>query len=290
MTKRTTRLPSGFEYNFRPTSYFQNIDPTTLILSSILGQERRKDVQERLAAGDTLDGQDWLTESKLDESTRQVIGSAHPAFMGGEYLPSIGGDEIEIARIVLQSTTQDVISIRASRQKRRIVYRVVDEYDNDFRLAQKWSTKPLSFRELIKFIDGTNVGTDGGSGLALSALEMNLEYDSDPESLRDFVSVQSNFYPELSSYYALATSACVDRFLVVEDECEEDAAPDAPTGPQTQCMPRQLYDLQNLPEDPVIRPMLISHGVPRHLWPQGFITMEQAKALIDAADDHCDES
>ena len=44
-------------------------------------------------------------------------------------------------------------------------------------------------------------------------------------------------------------------------------------------MPRQLYDLQNLPEDPVIRPMLIGN-VPRHLWPQGVIRLDQAVELI----------
>lgn len=47
-----------------------------------------------------------------------------------------------------------------------------------------------------------------------------------------------------------------------------------------QRMPRQLYDLQNLPEDPVIRPMLISYGVPRHLWPEGVITLAQVSELI----------
>ena len=39
-------------------------------------------------------------------------------------------------------------------------------------------------------------------------------------------------------------------------------------------------DLQNLPEDPAIRPMLISNGVPRHLWPEGWISEAQAAELI----------
>jgi len=37
----------------------------------------------------------------------------HPSFMGGEYLPDYRRDEIEIARIELESTTSDVISVRA---------------------------------------------------------------------------------------------------------------------------------------------------------------------------------
>lgn len=43
---------------------------------------------------------------------------------------------------------------------------------------------------------------------------------------------------------------------------------------------KALHDLQNLPEDPAIRPMLISHCVPRDMWPQGYITAAQAEELI----------
>lgn len=39
-------------------------------------------------------------------------------------------------------------------------------------------------------------------------------------------------------------------------------------------------DLQNLPEDPVIRPLLQTHRVPRYFWPDGVISGEQAEALI----------
>lgn len=37
----------------------------------------------------------------------------HPSFVGGEYLPDYKANEVQIARIELQSTTTDVISIRA---------------------------------------------------------------------------------------------------------------------------------------------------------------------------------
>jgi len=47
-----------------------------------------------------------------------------------------------------------------------------------------------------------------------------------------------------------------------------------------QGMPIQLHDLQNLPEDPAIRASLISNGVPRHLWPEGTISLDQAAELI----------
>ena len=60
---------------------------------------------------------------------------------------------------------------------------------------------------------------------------------------------------------------------------QKNSAP-PPDSPATFPATRQPWDLQNLPEDPVIRPMLISNGVPRHLWPEGTITGEQADELI----------
>lgn len=241
MSTRAKRLPSGFNYAFRPTSYFRNIDFHTLIVSSILGEERRKDVQARLMSGDADEYGDWLTESKLDDSTRQVVGSMHPAFMGGEYLPNIGGDEIEIARIVLASVTQDVISIRAKRTKKNIAYRVVDEYDSVFKVAKKWSSKPLSLRELIYLIDGT--GQDGG--LVFSILSMNINYGGeDADGMRGFVAVSSSFYPELGRYYDFAIDTYLDGFAVEEDEDDDDDG--LVVFPAT----KQPWDLQNLPEDP----------------------------------------
>ena len=60
-------------------------------------------------------GKSGSRSGKLEPSTRLLLGGIHPAFMGGEYLPQFGQNEIEIARIVLASVTQDVISIRARR-------------------------------------------------------------------------------------------------------------------------------------------------------------------------------
>ena len=75
--------------------------------------------------------------------------------MGGEYLPSFSGEEIEIARIVLASVTQDVYSIRAKRLGKLIAYCVVDEYESTLNLAMESSTQPLSLEELIGLIDGS---------------------------------------------------------------------------------------------------------------------------------------
>ncbi|MEI8168834.1 MAG: hypothetical protein WCG50_04105 [Rhodoferax sp.] len=250
MTTRIARYPSGLNYAFRPTSYFQDLNPTTLIVSSILGEERRKDVQQRLAAGDSFAGEDWLTESKLEDSTRQIVGSLHPAYMGGEYLPSIANEEIEIARIVLASVTQDVISIRAKRTKKNISYRVVDEYDGVFVTTKKWSAQPLTLKQLIKFIDETyQEECDGEGGLVFSILGMNIDASGDAECMRGFVDVKSSFYPELGRYYALEIDSYLDGFLDDEDDADEPEGEQATTSFQATL---QLRDLQNLPEDPAL--------------------------------------
>jgi hypothetical protein len=85
---------------------------------------------------------------------------------GGEYLPKYHRHEVEIARIELQSTTSDVISLRARGSGLRIKYRLVDEYQTEFGLAQQTSQRPFSLRELIVFLDSAK------------------HYDGDPNWLR----------------------------------------------------------------------------------------------------------
>lgn len=224
MTNQVVRRPSGFDYGFRPNSYFEDLDPSTLVVASILGEERRKDVQDRLASEDfdPLVWGEWLTESTLDDSTRRLIGRVHPRFMGGEYLPSFGGDEIEIARIVMASVTQDVISIRARRQGKRIFYRVADEYESTFMLSKTWSIKPLTLRELISLIDGSNQADDTkATGLVFSILDWNIETTGEPEEMRRFIAVSSGLYRELGPYYDQSINRRLDKFSVREDAEEE---------------------------------------------------------------------
>jgi hypothetical protein len=217
MYQHVTRFPSGFDYDFRPESYFDEVDPHTLTVASILGEERRKDVARRLDAGD-LDPMvcgEWLFEPKLDDDVRKTIGRAHPAFMGGEYLPGLGENEIEIARVVLASVMQDVTSIRARREGGRILYRVEDEYETVFTSSQTESEKPLTLRELIRLIDGSvNPGDSFGPGLAWPHIFAHIEAGCEDDA-RNFVSVESAFYPELGSYYA-----CVIRQYFEEIDAE----------------------------------------------------------------------
>jgi hypothetical protein len=202
MHQHVTRFPAGFDYDFRPDSYFDEVDPHTLTVASILGEERRKDVARRLKEGgwDPVAFGDFV-EPKLDDDIRKLIGGAHPRFMGGEYPPGLGQDEIEIARIVFASVMQVVTSIRARREGRRIVYRVEDEYETDFTSFQTDSEKPLTLRELIALIDGSkNADGSFGPGLVWPHIFVHIDAGCEDDA-RTLISVESEFYPEHSSYY-----------------------------------------------------------------------------------------
>jgi hypothetical protein len=126
--------------------------------------------------------------------------------MGGEYLPDFKREEVEIARVTLQSSTQDVISVRAKAAANRIKYRIVDEYETPSTISPASSSRPLSMSRLICLMDGAKVGVwDGVSwstGVVWGPLTMNLENSDDPLKLIDFVEVTSEFYPQLGDYYA----------------------------------------------------------------------------------------
>jgi hypothetical protein len=126
--------------------------------------------------------------------------------MGGEYLPDYRRDEVEIARIELQSTTSDVISVRARPRGKRIEYSVRDEYQVEYTLPQKTSRQPFSLRDLIRFLDSVEHPEHDPEwkrfGFVLSFNQTSLDCSGDLEALKNFTSVDSDFYAELGQHYA----------------------------------------------------------------------------------------
>jgi hypothetical protein len=133
---------------------------------------------------------------ELGEEERSRLGQIHPSFMGGEYLPGYADGEVEIARVELQSTTGDVISIRASKDGERIAYSVVDEYETEFHVSPRSSAKPLTLKQVIHLIDNA----EGGESLALCYTQMNYSGDSleNLDAIKSFTRVESLFYPQLN--------------------------------------------------------------------------------------------
>jgi hypothetical protein len=154
-------------------------------------------VEALIQAGRLDDIFDFLAKSALDDEERQAIGRVHPAFMGGEYLPDLADNEVEIARITIASTTQDVTSVFARRGKSRIHYRVVDEYGGETLTGktERTSTKPLTLGELEAFLNA--------AWSIYEVLEMNFGDDGyEPERVLAFTSASSQFYPQFGRLYA----------------------------------------------------------------------------------------
>ena len=93
---------------FRPESYW---DAPEAILANVKGQWRRRYLSDP-PDGQIEDIPEELLANELSAADRAMAGRLHPSMMGGEYLPAYRRQEIEIARVVLASVTQDVISIR----------------------------------------------------------------------------------------------------------------------------------------------------------------------------------
>jgi hypothetical protein len=177
----------------------------TVLLSRIKGEERKRDARRMLETGQMAHLREFLLAEGLGENTLALVSRLHPMLMGGEYLPDYEEDEVEIARVSLKSTTADVISIRGRPTPDGIGYRVVDEYETVFHCRPDISERPLTMRELIELLDKTEADDWQGTGLVSLWRDSNLEaqeYDPEyAEELVDFVTVSSEFYPQLAKWY-----------------------------------------------------------------------------------------
>jgi hypothetical protein len=211
-----------FDMHFRPSAYFGPLDAETFLASTIKGEVRRRAILERMERGE-LEGLDpVLAESDLDEEMRTALGRVHPRMMGGEYLPPLQDEEVEIARISLESTTFDQISVRARRDGKRIRYRICDEYETGFEVRPESSAQPLTMGELIGLIDGADE-----HGLVLGPIAGNLDGGSDVDSMRGFVTVSSAFYPQLGAWYEREIGSYLAKLGAGEEAAATNAEQDA---------------------------------------------------------------
>ena len=193
----------SYDLEFRPPTFWE---PYKKIIANIKGAERKKLANKAISFGRASEIPAWTLQEKLADPDRVALGQIHPRYMGGEYLPDFKREEVEIARVTLQSSTQDVISVRAKPAAHRIKYKIVDEYETPSTISPASSSRPLSMSRLICLMDGAKVGVYDGvswsTGVVWGPLTMNLENSDDPLELIDFVEVTSEFYPELGDYYA----------------------------------------------------------------------------------------
>ncbi len=206
------------DLSYRPASYFWPISHKTHLIASIKGERRRQLIQTAHDAGQVTRLDEHYSAPALSESDRRALGRLHPSFMGGEYLPDREETEIEIARIVLASTTRDVTSVYAKAGADRLHYRVVDEYNGDtLRTAcERSSIRPLTLGELVEVFFRAWPLRD-----LLESLEL------DRARARAFVDASSAFYPEFGALIAQEIDGWYDEIEGdADDEDEEEEYPD----------------------------------------------------------------
>ena len=202
---------SDFNLDFRP-SYFGPEDLKKHFGARVKGELRRQAAIDLAASGGF---EEEMMSEALEDDRRKSVGAIHPSLMGGEYLPDFLDGEIEIARVVLQSSTMDVTSIRARKSEKGLAYRIVDEYETEFSFDPKTPKLPLSMGELINIIDEYELVT--------GPRDLSIEGGATPEELCNFTSVRSVFYPEIEDYYSAANVAWLEEIWREEAEDEERA-------------------------------------------------------------------
>ena len=207
MAERRARARAGREPDriaassdaWRPRDYFGALDREAELMTRVQGVMRRRLARALLESGSADPSSDPLLAPALGEDDRRAIGRLHPAFMGGEYLPSAQAGEVEIARVTLRSTTSDVVVVRARRAGGRIHYHVADEYGGSTLSTStcRTSTEPLTMGALVDFLLH-----------AWDLLEcLDCNFEGDVAAMHDFFSGESEFYP----YFDAALRARVNR-------------------------------------------------------------------------------
>ena len=208
----------GIDLSYRPSSYFWAKEHGIKLVSDIKGAERRKFYELAIEENLTDLVNPELSQHALSREQRQAQGYIHPAFMGGEYLPSVKMHEVEIARITIASTTQDVTCVYARQVGQRIHYRVVDEYDGDTLdgPGTRTSTRPLKLEQLVSFfLKNWNL---------IRCLDFNFESEGHPrEEVHNFiVEASSSFYAEFGQHIRDRVDEWLDTLPQTEPDDEED--------------------------------------------------------------------
>jgi len=216
-------------YSFRPLSYWKIPgSPLELVLRNVKGTKRREMIRDFYEQGRLDQLEPVLAADELSDEDREGLGAIHPSFMGGEYLPGYRRNEVEIVRIELDSTTSDVISLRArpiGRKRPRIAYTLVDEYETENGIRPARTARPLTLDQLITLLDGVDIDVTEPEwlrhGWVLSLSESNRTLDNgDPEPYRDFTRVSSEFYPELSKHYERLFDRWTEAYRRTDEESD----------------------------------------------------------------------
>ena len=175
--------------NFKPSSYFIPRALEDYLLTMVKGDVLRQKLITLANNGKHAEFEELLELITHSPEIQSGLEAIHPQFMGGNYLANLEPGEVEIARISINSTTQDVNCVYAKMHSGKICLRVVDEYGGETLNEPSELTveEPLTLGDLTNFF------------LNACELEGTLEanFGNDLESSLDFFTASSDFYPNL---------------------------------------------------------------------------------------------
>ena len=165
--------------------YFEEVsDPTEKAIRLLKGTERRewfrKIIKEQ---GVDSIPPDWRGHELPEHLKHGLTRGGGPQARGGEDLPDVNQNEVEIAKMVLFTTVHgEVVSLRASQAKvgNLVSISLVDEYEQDIYIPHEECEVALTPEQVIEcFLDG----------------------DPNPNPNGYRVRLESQFYPQLDEVY-----------------------------------------------------------------------------------------
>ena len=177
--------------DFKPSSYFIPRALEEYLLTMVKGDVLRQKLITLNDNGKHAEFEELLKLITHSPEIQLGLEAIHPQFMGGNYLANLEPGEVEIARISINSTTQDVNCVYAKMHSGKICLRVVDEYGGE----TLNEPSELTVKEPLTLGDVTNFF------LNACELEGTLEanFGNDLESSLDFFTASSDFYPNLDN-------------------------------------------------------------------------------------------
>lgn len=216
---------SKYHLDYSPQSYWGGPEER---LARIKGANRRHLFEQAIQQGRLHTIPKVLFGESISPELGKSLASMNFQNMGGESLPPLRPHEIEIARVVFDSTTADVVSFRARKSGGRIHYSVTDEYENQWsKTTPRTSIKPLTMEQLIKMINNASYpdesSVDGSVGVFDIWYMSFQESDDDAEEFLDSYRVLSPYYPEITQWFRDSEREWLDdRSSDSQDQSQDD--------------------------------------------------------------------
>lgn len=206
---------SQYELDYRPQSYWVFEDHAQRALATVKGALRRETAALFLGSDPSAPIDPKLLDQSMTPAERYELFRLDPAAASGEFLPDLEPFEVEIARVHYNSTLSDVVSVRAKWLDGRIIYGVLDDFEEGGQSYKTWSPshsdEPLNMAELIQLMDTASRQPHGDpEGWFTGLVQGPCRYQYYSESfervpnfqkVRGFAHASSAFYPDLSSWY-----------------------------------------------------------------------------------------